>query len=94
MKSASDFETEELLNDGASQFSTEVEKGEGFDSDSSKELLHRKAEETKDDAINYSFMCRLTAISSIANLLFGFDTGTVSGAILYIKETWPEMTNE
>jgi sugar porter (SP) family MFS transporter len=35
-----------------------------------------------------------TAISAVGGILFGFDTGIISGAILYIQEDWSLSTNE
>ena len=43
---------------------------------------------------NTLFIAKLTAISSIGGFMLGYDTGIVSGAILYLKDTWPQITNE
>ena len=39
-------------------------------------------------------MYKLTCVSSIGGFLFGYDTGILAGAILYFKDTWPDITSE
>lgn len=89
------YNEEELILDDTSQYSTLIDtEAEKVDSlQDSQKSSSSKEREQKMDVINTFYMMKLTAISSIGNFLFGYDTGTVSGAVLYFKNTWPEITN-
>jgi len=41
---------------------------------------------------NRSFMIHLVMLSSIGGFLFGYDTGIVAGAVLYLKKDFPAIT--
>jgi len=40
----------------------------------------------KNDAVNYGYVLRLSFVSALGGLLFGFDISVISGAIPFIKE--------
>lgn len=44
--------------------------------------------------IKHFLLYVIAGIASLGGLLSGFDTGVISGALLYIKETWPLSTLE
>ena len=46
------------------------------------------------DEYNKFFLVQLVVIASVGGFLFGYDTGVVSGAVLYLKHTWPLITEE
>lgn len=35
---------------------------------------------------------KMVILSSFGGLLFGYDTGIIAGAQLYLKDTWPDIT--
>lgn len=42
--------------------------------------------------IKHFLLYVIASIASLGGLLSGFDTGVISGALLYINETWPLST--
>lgn len=55
--------------------------------------IEAQEEEDEDDQVNYCFIVMLASVCSLGGFLFGYDTSVVSGAILYFKDTWPEISN-
>ena len=41
---------------------------------------------------NTGFVVILTLLGSIGGFLFGYDSGIIAGAQLYLKDTWPEIS--
>ena len=41
---------------------------------------------TNPDASHGRFLTKLTVIATLGGLLFGYDTGVISGALLYMKD--------
>lgn len=39
------------------------------------------------------YILGLAAVAGIGGLLFGYDTGVISGALLYIKDDFPQVRN-
>lgn len=60
-------------------------------SDTDVESSHAEA---VGDEYNKFFLVQLVVIASMGGFLFGYDTGVVSGAVLYLKHTWPAITEE
>jgi len=48
--------------------------------------IYESASEVEATASQRGFLRRLTAVATLGGLLFGFDTGVISGALLYMRE--------
>ena len=47
-----------------------------------------------DEAYKKVFLVKLVMVASVGGFLFGYDTGIVSGAVLYLQDSWPGISDE